>query len=235
MQQPPTNGVSLRGDASDSPGRRATRLGQVRLVSLDIGNTLVTSSEPGLVTLISRAAKPGATLNEAITLLHTRSTTQHLVDEICSQLAIQSINLALYRPPEPVTISGVIEGLARLRTLNVRLVSLSNVASVDAVPLPAAVNDYLDAHYQSFRIGAAKPDPVAFRSMLQAESADPSACVHIGDSWRCDAEGALSAGMSAFWLQPSASGFVAPSHEGLFVINSFNDAVETLVRSMTDD
>ena len=204
-------------------------------MSLDVGNTLVTSAEPGLATLLTRATKPSALLDEALALLHTRTTTQPLFDEICARLAIQPMNLARYRPPEPIVMPGVVEGLALLRTLDVRVVSLSNVASIDAGPLPAIVNDYLDAQYQSFRLGAAKPDAAAFSSMLQAEAVDPHTGVHIGDSWRCDALGALSAGMSTIWLQPQAGAPAPPPHEGLVVVSSFSEAVETLVRCINDD
>jgi FMN phosphatase YigB (HAD superfamily) len=204
-------------------------------VSLDVGNTIVTAAEPGLGTLLTRVAEPGPLLDEAITLLHTRATTQALVDEICGMLSIQPVDLARYRPPDPIVMPDVVEGLARLRALNVRLVSLSNVASIDAVALPTIINDSLDAHYQSFRVGAAKPDEAAFRAMLQSEGVDPHHCLHIGDSWRCDALGALSAGMSTIWLQPPPGTHAAPCHDGLFVVGSFSEAVETLVVGMTHD
>ncbi len=210
-------------------------LAGVQLVSLDVGNTLLTSAEPGLATLVAKAAQPCSRLDEAIALLHTRETTQALVDDICNDLAIKPIDLLSYRPPEPLVLQGVVEGLALLRALHIRIVTLSNVASIDAVPIPSIISDHLDAQYQSFKVGAAKPDLAAFGSMLRAEKVAPHASIHIGDSWRCDALGALSAGMTAIWIAPFAATQVPPSQEGLIVVQSFSEAVEILLQELANE
>ena len=46
-----------------------------------------------------------------------------------------------------------------------------------------------------------KPHPAIFeRALAENGYAPPSAYVYVGDSWRCDVEGALSVGMQVVWL-----------------------------------
>jgi len=45
-----------------------------------------------------------------------------------------------------------------------------------------------------------KPDPRIFRHAAGALGACPEQCAHVGDDWKRDVEGALSAGFRAIWL-----------------------------------
>jgi HAD superfamily hydrolase (TIGR01549 family) len=60
----------------------------------------------------------------------------------------------------------------------------------------------------STRVGVSKPDPRIFDLALEGLGAPRgSVCVHIGDSWAADVEGARAAGWRAVWLRsPTSSG-----------------------------
>ena len=45
-----------------------------------------------------------------------------------------------------------------------------------------------------------KPDPRIFHHAAAAIGARPEQCVHVGDDWRRDVEGATAAGFRAIWL-----------------------------------
>jgi HAD superfamily hydrolase (TIGR01509 family) len=204
---------------------------EVQLVSIDVGNTLVTSLKPGLATLLSRTAGSSPALSGAIASLHTQPVTQVLLDKICGTLGIEPFDIKSYRPPDPIPLPGVEEALSQLKASKLRIVTLSNVVSVDAVPLPAEMAKHIDAHYQSFRLGAAKPDPRAFVAMLNAENVRPDDAIHVGDSWRCDVMGALSAGLGSIWVTSKPKSSIANCPAEVEVADSFFCAVELLMRT----
>jgi len=52
----------------------------------------------------------------------------------------------------------------------------------------------------SGELGVGKPDPEVFAHALRELGVDPRHAVMVGDNWRRDVEGALSAGLSAVWI-----------------------------------
>ena len=52
-------------------------------------------------------------------------------------------------------------------------------------------------------LGRHKPDPVIFHTVLNKLGAAPEECLHVGDSWREDVEGAQGAGMSGVLIDRS--------------------------------
>jgi putative hydrolase of the HAD superfamily len=52
-----------------------------------------------------------------------------------------------------------------------------------------------------------KPDAGIFHYAAQAIGARPEACVHVGDDWKKDVEGALAAGVRPIWLVRGAAPF----------------------------
>jgi putative hydrolase of the HAD superfamily len=54
-----------------------------------------------------------------------------------------------------------------------------------------------------------KPDPGIFHHAARAIGARPEACVHVGDDWNKDVEGALAAGFRPIWLVRGAPPFDA--------------------------
>lgn len=53
----------------------------------------------------------------------------------------------------------------------------------------------------SSEVGAAKPHPRMFEAALAAAGHAPGDCLHVGDDWKCDAEGAERAGIHFFAVQ----------------------------------
>jgi len=49
-------------------------------------------------------------------------------------------------------------------------------------------------------VGVSKPDPAIFRIALEKAGAKPEESVMIGDSWRSDVKGSLSAGIRPVWF-----------------------------------
>ena len=56
----------------------------------------------------------------------------------------------------------------------------------------------------SGEIGHAKPDPRIFQHAAKMLGVTVEDCVHIGNSWQSDVEGALNAGADAIWFEEDA-------------------------------
>ena len=69
------------------------------------------------------------------------------------------------------------------------------------------VTSYFSHIYVSAERGIAKPDPLVFTRVCEALDAEPTQCWHIGDSLSSDIAGALSADLTAIWINrtPTAS------------------------------
>ncbi len=81
----------------------------------------------------------------------------------------------------------------------------------------AGIRPYVDAVFLSEEIGARKPDPRFFDTVLKALG-EPARtrCLMIGDSLRSDIQGAAGAGLDSVWLNPqgkAASMAVQPTYE----------------------
>lgn len=61
----------------------------------------------------------------------------------------------------------------------------------------AGLAHLFDAAVSSAWAGARKPHPLPFESILSKIDVQPHEALFVGDSWRCDIEGALDVGMSA--------------------------------------
>jgi len=70
-----------------------------------------------------------------------------------------------------------------------------------------------------------KPDPRIFHHAAQAIGARPEACVHVGDDWQKDVEGALAAGFRPIWLIRGRVPFDAPQRTDVARIKSLMNLV----------
>lgn len=61
----------------------------------------------------------------------------------------------------------------------------------------------------SSEVGAAKPHSRMFQAALAAVGCTPGDCLHVGDDWKCDAEGAEGAGIHFFAVHRPDSGLGA--------------------------
>lgn len=60
---------------------------------------------------------------------------------------------------------------------------------------------YFTAAINAPEAGCAKPDPRIFAAACEAAGAPASACLHIGDDWELDIEGARAIGMQVAWVR----------------------------------
>ena len=74
----------------------------------------------------------------------------------------------------------------------------------------AGLEGQFDAVFISGEVGVHKPDPQIFHHAAEALDAAAADCVHIGNSWVSDVEGALAAGMPAVWVEETPSGANPP-------------------------
>lgn len=93
--------------------------------------------------------------------------------------------------------------LERLRSQGFRLGIISNFDSRLTDVLSALeVDRHFDEIVISSVVGAAKPDPVIFRTALQRMQTEPRHSLHLGDDLCDDVEGATNAGLQAVLYDP---------------------------------
>jgi putative hydrolase of the HAD superfamily len=92
--------------------------------------------------------------------------------------------------------------LVGLRRAGLRLVVLSNWdISLHDVLAAAGLTELVDGVLSSAEVGAAKPDPRAFRAALELAGTGPERAVHVGDSPAQDVAGARAAGIAPVLLR----------------------------------
>jgi FMN phosphatase YigB (HAD superfamily) len=122
--------------------------------------------------------------------------------DICEKLQVP---LAVFPrgfiPPTLRLVPGALEALEAMNHY-ATIVTLSNVSCLDADTdqLRALFHPWIRDHFQSCRIGYAKPDPLAFRHVADACGVTTANMIHIGDDWICDVGGPRQAGVTAIWL-----------------------------------
>jgi putative hydrolase of the HAD superfamily len=70
-----------------------------------------------------------------------------------------------------------------------------------------------------------KPDAGIFHYAAHAIGARPETCVHVGDDWKKDVEGALAAGFRAIWLVRAGAPPGGPHRAGVARIKSLQNLV----------
>jgi phosphoglycolate phosphatase len=90
---------------------------------------------------------------------------------------------------------GVVEGLAALKALGLRLACLTNKPQAFAVPLLAqkSLADFFDPVFGGDAFARKKPDPLPLLETCKAMGTEPARTLMVGDS-RNDAEAARAAG-----------------------------------------
>ncbi|MBX3278717.1 MAG: HAD-IA family hydrolase [Acidobacteria bacterium] len=91
--------------------------------------------------------------------------------------------------------------LAELRRRGFRLSVVSNFDSrLFDILAGLGLSDYFASINLSTHIGAAKPNPAIFESVLNRHKTSPDLALHVGDSFSEDVQGALAAGLRAVFL-----------------------------------
>lgn len=85
-----------------------------------------------------------------------------------------------------------------------------------------------DRIFVSGAVGITKPDRKLFDYVTDRHGLTPSACYYIGDSWRNDVVGAISAGWQMLWfnhrgVQPESQ------HQPHYVVTSYRDIASVLL------
>ncbi|HET6432981.1 HAD-IA family hydrolase [Dyella sp.] len=92
------------------------------------------------------------------------------------------------------------EVLKELRGLGVRIAVASNLALPYARPIEEKFGHLLDVSCMSFEVGFVKPDAGFYAELCRRLNHLPQEVLMIGDTWRCDYEGATVAGLHAIHL-----------------------------------
>ena len=102
-----------------------------------------------------------------------------------------------------MVMPGVPEALARLHSMGLQLVVVSNAdGTVDALFQEIGLRHLFDHIVDSGVVGFEKPDPRIFRHALSKSGAAPETTLHVGDVYDVDVTGAWSAGLHALLLDP---------------------------------
>lgn len=175
------------------------------LISVDVGGTLGRATGPGLtMRLVEASPLPPRQAREILrNHLHTQPIiTDILMAEVANALHVPQTAFPRDPAPAPLTLfPGTVEALQEL-SATATVVTLSNVtcADADTEDLRARLAPWVDDYFPSCRIGYAKPDPRAFRSVAERYGVPLTRMVHIGDDWACDVVGAAAAGPRAIWI-----------------------------------
>jgi HAD superfamily hydrolase (TIGR01549 family) len=92
------------------------------------------------------------------------------------------------------------EVLEDLRRLGLLTAVASNLALPYARPIEEELGALLDISCLSFEVGFVKPDGDFYTALCRRLKLLPQEVLMIGDTWRCDYEGATTAGLHAIHL-----------------------------------
>lgn len=174
------------------------------VVSFDVGGTLVA---PHGRTFTACAMAAAREQRMPVSAARDLVLSSCLDDQACDQLerlcGLDLIRSIQHRRPVPMTaLPGAVSMVGAVAEM-ARVVSLSNVSSVDAGRLPDGLDALVARSYLSCDIGAAKPSPRAFVAVAEGEGVHVADLVHVGDSWQTDVVGALGAEARCVWLDAS--------------------------------
>ncbi|MFI8943249.1 HAD hydrolase-like protein [Streptomyces syringium] len=177
---------------------------RVELVSLDVGYTL---GEPAGTTLTQRlVALSPLPSQQAKRLAQEHLHTALPGDTDAVTLACEALRISPedfpheHQPPDFTWWPGAVECVAVISHAS-PVVTMSNVTSWDdRGDVARHLGPCLTAHYPSWRLGFAKPDPRALRAVAARHGVPVSGLVHVGDSLDYDVLGALAAGAQAIWI-----------------------------------
>ncbi len=103
-----------------------------------------------------------------------------------------------------VIYQDTVSSLKRWQRMDVSLGIISNFDSrIYAVLDALNLQQYFQTITISTEAGAAKPDPLIFKTALQKHDCIPQEAWHVGDSRKDDLKGAQAAGLRGIWLKRS--------------------------------
>jgi HAD superfamily hydrolase (TIGR01549 family) len=115
-----------------------------------------------------------------------------MVQEIERLIKIELSSLTLF--------ADVIPTLNELTALGIKIGICSNLAQPYGAVIDRLLNDFDLDRFLSYELGAIKPEPQIFESILNHYQCDASECLFIGDTLEADYVGPKSVGMNALHL-----------------------------------
>ncbi|XP_008271643.1 haloacid dehalogenase-like hydrolase domain-containing protein 3 [Oryctolagus cuniculus] len=116
-------------------------------------------------------------------------------------------------------LEGAEAALRGCRRRGLRLAVVSNFdRRLEAVLTGLGLREHFDFVLTSEAAGWPKPDPRIFQEALRLAHVEPAAAAHVGDSYRCDYQGARAVGMHGFLvlgpepLEPAVRDSVPEEH-----------------------
>jgi putative hydrolase of the HAD superfamily len=91
--------------------------------------------------------------------------------------------------------------------------------------LTVRIHDRFKVIVTSDAVKLSKPHPGIFRHAAAAIGARPEHCVHVGDDWKRDVEGAIAAGFRPIWLERGPRGPWSQTPGSVTRIESLKDLV----------
>ncbi|MBU1013567.1 MAG: HAD family hydrolase [Bacteroidetes bacterium] len=179
---------------------------KVKIISFDIGNTLIQLSHDGFCAEFIN--KTGLSKEVLYPLFFEHFLTKNYslhdaVHKVCSIIGFKNPQKLIdeFQPSPVFLFDDTMYVLESLSKKGILLVAISNCTpwesgGIDSVGL----NRYLQKVFYSFDIGAAKPDPAIFQFVQKTLGVLPQNFLHVGDSLLADIEGALSVGWKAVFL-----------------------------------
>ncbi len=196
-----------------------------RIVTFDAGQTLVELDLDFLAKRVAmcdvvvepaalNAAAPAAwrhydALVDAGELDHPalwRALMAHLLDGARATGDVAAAAAWLYEQQPAVNvfrkpIAGMVELARDLAHDGARVAVVANSeGGLAALMAEIGIADAFELIVDSARVGIAKPDPRIFEHVVAQLGGDGADCVHVGDSWAADVQGALAAGWRAIWF-----------------------------------
>ena len=209
---------------------REVPYGELSGLLLDLGNTLVgmdatlvaealavegVACTPEAFRRAEAAARPAlsawiasAAADEPTTVVYVREMLGHLGvgvparSVLAPRLVTHMRRLPTVRLGSAV-LPGVPEALARLRTMGLRIVVVSNSdGTAEAGMVACGLRPLVDAVVDSAIFGAEKPDPRIFQHALGLTGLPAQTVAHVGDLYAIDVVGARGVGIHPVLLDP---------------------------------
>lgn len=179
----------------------------IKVVSFDVGNTLVKFyREKSLAELISdKTGISHEVINKELKNYLTQdfSTKKEFVMSLASKMDLDYHCIALLIEQYTVTAyiyPDVIECMKYLSSKGYLIISVSNALSFNIIDLNELGLVDITYQFYSSRCGLKKPDILFYKYIEKCVSAYPNEIIHIGDSIRCDVNGAKAAGWDSIYL-----------------------------------
>ena len=135
-------------------------------------------------------------VDRALQLLNAADQPQLALDAIAATYRRERIARAAAIPGA----REVVETARRLAPIAV-ITNFTEAAQQHQKIAAAGLDDLFEHVFISGEVGHAKPAPHIFHHAAATLGVQIESCIHIGNSWESDIEGALNAGASAIWFE----------------------------------